>query len=67
MEALSLAMGYGLNKLEVTPHLFHIDCIKEFRETKRPPVITIEVIISGKKMSYQGQTILYELIYEDYS
>ena len=34
IEALSLAMGYGLNKLEVTPHLFHIDCIKEFRDTK---------------------------------
>ncbi len=24
MEALSLAMGYGLSKLEITPHLFHM-------------------------------------------
>lgn len=54
MEALSLAMGYGLNKLEVTPHLFHIDCIKEFRETKTPPTITIEVIISGAKDEFSG-------------
>lgn len=54
MEALSLAMGYGLNKLEVTPHLFHIDCIREFRETKTPPIITIEVIISGVKDEFSG-------------
>lgn len=54
MEALSLAMGYGLNKLEVTPHLFHIDCIREFRETKIPPIITIEVIISGVKDEFSG-------------
>lgn len=54
MEALSLAMGYGLNKLEVTPHLFHIDCIKEFRDTKIPPVITIEIIISGAKDEFAG-------------
>ena len=54
MEALSLAMGYGLNKLEVTPHLFHIDCIKEFRDTKTPPIITIEVVISGAKDDFSG-------------
>lgn len=54
MEALSLAMGYGLNKLEVTPHLFHIECIKEFEKTKIPPIITIEVIISGVKDEFSG-------------
>lgn len=54
MEALALAMGYGLNKLEITPHLFHIDCIREFGVTKKPPVITIEVIISGEKDEFSG-------------
>lgn len=69
MEALSLAMGYGLNKLEVTPHLFHIDCIKEFRDTKTPPIITIELRLSlvGQKMIFQGLTILYGQIYEGYN
>ena len=25
MEALSLALGYGLNKFEITPHIFNIN------------------------------------------
>lgn len=54
MEALSLAMGYGLNKLEITSHLFHIDCIKEFIETKALPVITIEVVFNGGKDEFSG-------------
>lgn len=54
MEAVSLAMGYGLNKLEVTPHLFHVDCVKHFVETKELPEITIEVMLSGEKDEYSG-------------
>lgn len=54
MEALSLAMGYGLSKLEITPHLFHIDCVKEFIETKSLPIITIEVVFGGKKDEFSG-------------
>lgn len=29
IEALSLALGYGLNKFEVTSHIFNIDSIKK--------------------------------------
>ncbi len=54
IEALSLAMGYGLNKLEITSNLFHIDCQKEFLKTKEPPLITIEVVFSGEKDEFSG-------------
>lgn len=67
MEALSLAMGYGLNKLEVTPHLFHIDCIKEFRDTKTPQSLLLRLSLVGQKMIFQGLTILYGQIYEGYN
>ena len=31
IEALSLALGYGLNKFEVTSHIFNIDSIKKYK------------------------------------
>lgn len=31
MEAVSLALGYGLNKFEVTPHIFNIESIQEYK------------------------------------
>lgn len=46
MEALSLALGYGLNKFEITPYIFNIDCIQEYNATKILPEILIEVYFS---------------------
>lgn len=54
IEALSLAMGYGLSKLDITPHLFHIACVKDFLETKVLPIITIEVVFGGSKDEFSG-------------
>lgn len=61
IEALSLALGYGLNKLEITPYLFNIDCIKKFKEEKKLPVITIDVIIDGPDDNFSGtNNVLHE-------
>ncbi len=46
IEALSLALGYGYNQLEITPYLFHRSTWKTFLETKVPPEINIEVFFS---------------------
>lgn len=43
MEAVSLALGYGLNKFEVTPHIFNIESIREYKENHTLPEILIEV------------------------
>lgn len=44
MEAVSLALGYGLNKFEVTPHIFNIESIQEYKVNHILPEILIEVI-----------------------
>ena len=43
IEALSLALGYGFNQLEVVPSLFNIQSAKQFELDKIPPEIIIEV------------------------
>ena len=43
IEALSLALGYGLNKFEVTSHIFNIDSIKKYKTEKLLPEMLIEV------------------------
>lgn len=54
IEALSLALGYGLNKLEVTPYLFHTLAVEQFKVDKVPPIITIEVFFDTKKDEFSG-------------
>lgn len=54
IEALSLALGYGLSKLEVTPYLFHKSCSDEFKESKILPEITIEVVMDGDNDEFSG-------------
>lgn len=44
MEALSLVLGYGLNKFEITPYIFNIESLNEYDENKNKlPEILIEV------------------------
>ena len=43
IEALSLALGYGLNKFEVTSHIFNIDSINKYKTERVLPEILIEV------------------------
>ena len=31
IESLSLALGYGLNKLEITPYIFHSSVLEQFK------------------------------------
>lgn len=50
MEALSLALGYGLNKFEVTPFVFNIESIREYEEQKKLPEILIEVYFSDNTL-----------------
>jgi len=54
IEALTLAMGYGLNRLEVTPHLFHVDCIRDFKESKQLPYISVEVFFDSGSAEFSG-------------
>ena len=55
MEALSLALGYGLNKFEITPHIFNIECIRNFSATKELPEILIEVYFSKEYGETSGE------------
>lgn len=48
IEALTLALGYGLNKFEITPHIFNLECIQDYKENKVLPEILIEVYFSGE-------------------
>jgi putative ATP-dependent endonuclease of OLD family len=44
IEALSLALGYGLNKLEITPYIFNTECLEAYKISKKElPQILIEV------------------------
>ena len=47
IEAISLVMGYGLNKLEITPYIFHVSAVEQFKKDKTLPVITIEIVFDG--------------------
>lgn len=57
IEAMSLALGYGLNQLEITPNLFHRSTWKEFDNTKQLPEILIELFFNAKPelASYSGK------------
>lgn len=60
MEALSLVLGYGLNKFEITPHIFNIESLQEFENNRNNlPNILIEV--------YFTQDVLGELAGENNS
>ena len=48
MEALSLALGYGLNKFEVTPYIFNVECVQEYKVSKKLPEILIEVYFTNE-------------------
>lgn len=54
VEALSLALGYGLSKLEITPYLFHKSCVEDFRAAKNLPEISIEVVMYGERDEFSG-------------
>lgn len=54
IEALSLALGYGLNKLEITPYIFHSSVLEQFKIDKTPPTIIIEVYFDEKKDEFSG-------------
>ena len=43
IEALSLALGYGLKQFEITPFIFNINTWEEFVSTNIPPEIVIEI------------------------
>ena len=43
MEAVSLALGYGMNKFEITPHIFNIESILRYNKEHILPEILIEV------------------------
>lgn len=43
IEALSLALGYGLKQFEITPFIFNINTWKDFSEKKEIPTVYIEV------------------------
>lgn len=46
IEAISLALGYGYNQLEITPYLFHRSTWETFLETRDPPGINIEIFFN---------------------
>lgn len=48
IEAMSLALGYGLNQLEITPNLFHKSTWKEFVDSKQFPEILIGIFFKSK-------------------
>lgn len=41
IEAMALALGYGINQLEITQYLFHASTWKEFDDSKVLPEIII--------------------------
>lgn len=54
IEAISLVMGYGLNKLEITPYIFHVSAVEQFKKDKTLPVITIEIVFDGPNDDFSG-------------
>lgn len=53
IEALTLALGYG--KIEITPYIFNIACIKEYEQNRALPEIRIEVYFDGPLGELSGQ------------
>lgn len=47
IEALSLALGYGLSQTEIVQSLFNVKAIEKFKLDKVPPEILIEVYFDG--------------------
>ena len=43
IEAISLALGFGRSKFEVTPYIFNIECLREYEQKKCLPEILIEL------------------------
>lgn len=61
IEAISLALGYGINKFELTPNIFNIECVEEFKKSKILPEIIIDIVISGQIDEFSGtNNILHE-------
>ena len=58
IEALTLALGYGLNQLEIVPSIFNIDSIKQYELDKVLPEIIIEVYFEGKNTEFSGKNNL---------
>lgn len=55
IEALSLALGYGLNQLEVVPSLFNIQAAFKFTQDRIPPEIIIEVYFDDDEISKHAE------------
>ncbi len=48
IEAISLALGYGINTFEVTPYVFNKDSLEEYWNTNSLPEILIEIYFNGQ-------------------
>ena len=66
IEALTLALGFGLRDLDITPYLFHTSTWKENVNSKKLPSIEIEVFFEederissfhGKNNSLKEDTV----------
>ena len=66
IEALTLALGFGLRDLDITPYLFHTSTWKEYVNSKKLPSIEIEVFFEederissfhGKNNSLKEDTV----------
>ena len=59
IEAMALALGYGINQLEITQYLFHASTWKEFDDSKVLPEIIIELYFNkALSAEYSGKTIV---------
>ena len=54
MEAMSLALGYGLSKFEITPYVFNLNAIREFARSNKLPEILIELYFDDIKGELSG-------------
>lgn len=56
IEAMALALGYGINQLEITQYLFHASTWKEFDDSKVLPEIIIELYFNkALSAEYSGK------------
>lgn len=55
IEALTLALGYGLSQLEVVQSLFNVRAVAQFKKDKIPPTILIEVYFDENNADFSGK------------
>ncbi|MDD2298033.1 MAG: AAA family ATPase [Fermentimonas sp.] len=56
IEAIAIALGYGINQLEITQYLFHATTWKDFDERKTLPEIVIELYFNESfSAEYSGK------------